>query len=342
MKFHEIADLFPMMGETDFKELVADIAAQGLLNAIITYEGKILDGRNRYLACREAGVEPAYEDYDGDDPLAYVVAQNLHRRHLTPSQRAMVVAGLADFTWGGNRSKAQICALKSRDEDADQLGVSPRSVDHASKVLRKGSPELIAAVKAGEVAVSKAAEIADLPIEKQAKYFRTAFAANDEWYTPAEYIALAREVMGCIDLDPATNELAQETVQAETFFVANDDGLAQPWSGRVWLNPPYSKGLMGQFVDKLCEEYLAGEVSEAIVLTNNFTDARWFHVLAATSTCLCLTRGRIQFYNKTGQGRSPTNGHVFFYFGKNPSEFCRLFEPKGIILKDGRSRRWVS
>jgi hypothetical protein len=99
---------------------------------------------------------------------------------------------------------------------------------------------------------------------------------GDEWYTPAGYLDAARAVMGDIpsaslrtgDLDPATCAAAQEVVRARRFFTKGDDGLAQEWRGRIWLNPPYSAALAPRFIDKLCAEYDAGRIEEAVVLVN--------------------------------------------------------------------------
>lgn len=63
-------------------------------------------------------------------------------------------------------------------------------------------------------------------------------SGNNEWYTPKEIIDAAREVMGEIDLDPASSELANKTVRAEKFYTINSDGLTKEWHGRIWLNPP--------------------------------------------------------------------------------------------------------
>lgn len=84
----------------EFERLVADIAEQGLLNPITLYQGQILDGRNRERACRAAGVEPRYVEFEGKDPAAFVLSQNLARRHLGPSERAMVAARMANLKWG--------------------------------------------------------------------------------------------------------------------------------------------------------------------------------------------------------------------------------------------------
>ena len=90
--YHPLAELFPLMEGAAFEELVADIKAHGLHNPVTLYETNILDGRNRERACEEAGVEPLYDSYDGDDPLGFVVSQNVARRHLDDSQRAMIAA----------------------------------------------------------------------------------------------------------------------------------------------------------------------------------------------------------------------------------------------------------
>jgi hypothetical protein len=70
-----------------------------------------------------------------------------------------------------------------------------------------------------------------------------ASAGSHEWYTPAKYIETARRVLGQIDLDPASSEMAQRTVRADRYFSERDDGLSQQWQGRVWLNPPYTQPL---------------------------------------------------------------------------------------------------
>ena len=83
----------------------------------------------------------------------------------------------------------------------------------------------------------------------------------------AEYVAAARDVMGGIDLDPASCEVAQATVQAGRFFSKEQDGLAQPWHGRVWLNPPFEAAVIAPFVAKLLADYQAGAVEQAVILT---------------------------------------------------------------------------
>jgi hypothetical protein len=100
LEFHPIADLFPMIEGEDFRSFVADLKAHGLREPIVLFEEKILDGRNRYLACIEAEVEPHFLPYQGTDPVAYVLSLNLKRRHLTESQCAMVAAKVANMRQG--------------------------------------------------------------------------------------------------------------------------------------------------------------------------------------------------------------------------------------------------
>ena len=88
MEYHKYANIFPMIEGSDFESLKKDIEKHGLLTSIVTYEGKILDGRNRFKACTEIGVEPRIKPYEGDSPLEYVISLNLKRRHLTKQQSA--------------------------------------------------------------------------------------------------------------------------------------------------------------------------------------------------------------------------------------------------------------
>lgn len=160
----------------------------------------------------------------------------------------------------------------------------------------------------------------------------TKWTGDPESYTPAKYIVAARQVMGAIDLDPASNDLAQQTVAAKRWFDKEDDGLSHPWKGRVFINPPYSFPTIEHFIAKLCVHCERGEVTQAILLTNNNTDTAWWHMAMKRAAAICFTAGRINFYKADGSITSPTNGQNFFYFGGNPEKFASVFKDFGLIM----------
>jgi ParB family chromosome partitioning protein len=154
---------------------------------------------------------------------------------------------------------------------------------------------------------------------------------NCEWYTPPDIVALAVEVMGEIDLDPASCAAANETVGAKVFHALADDGLLQEWHGRVWLNPPYSK--IASFVDKLIDEMASSRVTEAIMLTANSSDAEWFQAAVAWASAICLPARRIKFVSPHGLApASPPTGQAIFYFGPHVGKFAEVFAPVGRIV----------
>lgn len=104
-------------------------------------------------------------------------------------------------------------------------------------------------------------------------------SGETEWYTPPEIIEAARAVMGGIDLDPASSPQANKTVKADHYFTAQDDGLARPWFGRVFLNHPFSRRHNHDWIAKLVRECLHGHVVQAVCITWNSTDANWFKPL---------------------------------------------------------------
>jgi phage N-6-adenine-methyltransferase len=156
-------------------------------------------------------------------------------------------------------------------------------------------------------------------------------SGNDEWGTPREYVEAARKVLGRIDLDPATSPLAQETVRAARFYTKADDGLTKPWRGRVWLNPPYSSGLVEPFMAKLCQHVEAGEVTAAVTLTNNCTETKWFRPAAALARAACFPDGRVKFLNEKGQPTgAPLQGQACLYFGPDVQAFLDCFGAFGL------------
>jgi phage N-6-adenine-methyltransferase len=165
---------------------------------------------------------------------------------------------------------------------------------------------------------------------------------SNEWYTPARYIEAAREVMGGIDLDPASCELANRTVRAKRYYSKEDNGLSKEWYGRVWLNPPYGKaagiGYIGLWITKAIEASLSGEIEEAIILTTGDIDTRWFQRLLDYP--VCLSKQGVSFLEPTSDGiavkgkyHSHIFGSAFTYLGLHEQKFIEVFSQFGRIAK---------
>lgn len=178
IEWHPYADIFPWIEGEAFADFKEDIRRNGVREPIVFLGNKILDGRNRYTAARELGIEYPRVDYEGNDPLGFVISVNLKRRHLTESQRAMVATRLAKLDQGrpvedkgANLhlfSEPQAAApAVTISQAATMLNVSERSIKTARKVEQDGAPELVAAVETGIASVSAAADISTLPKPEQ-------------------------------------------------------------------------------------------------------------------------------------------------------------------------------
>lgn len=169
MDFHEYAKLFPMMQAEELQDLVKDIKSNGLIERIVLYEEKILDGRNRYLACGEAGVKPHYDYYKGDEPVSYVISKNVQRRHLNGSQKAMIATEVkpALEKEAKNRQGARTdlddnikelvpeSSKQSREHAGELFGVSGRYVSDAEKIKRE-APEYVKPIVDGDMTITQA------------------------------------------------------------------------------------------------------------------------------------------------------------------------------------------
>ena len=166
---------------------------------------------------------------------------------------------------------------------------------------------------------------------KLGENYRANSTGENEWYTPANHIEIARQVLGEIDLDPASNAEANKIVKAKKYFSEKNNGLSKRWVGRVWLNPPYSRDLMGPFVEKLIESYKSGSVPAAIMVSHNNTDTGWFHSLSNVAAAVCFPRQRIKFYRNKDIA-APVNGQVFFYLGKRADTFTKKYQEMGVVM----------
>lgn len=221
MEIHEAANLFPLDGE-NIGELADDIKKNGQQVPVEIYCGKLIDGRRRLRACEIAGVEPITKEVNPADPVAYVLSINLHRRHLTESQRAMIGAAVKEIyekeakerqKMAGqqyHKGSAKVVAhvpqpsgdepeaedresqeressgKKSRDAAGEAVGVSGRIIDQASIIMKRGVPELIAAVQGGRISVRLGEKIA----KEEQDIQREIVAAEN----PGKALRLSREV----------------------------------------------------------------------------------------------------------------------------------------------------
>jgi hypothetical protein len=231
--------------------------------------------------------------------------------------KQMAVRGERDRGKGGDRkSQSQPVTVKLRD-----LGIEPMQ---ASRWQR--------AADLSEAAFERKVERATKKSVDSGMFYQP---RTIEWWTPREYIDMACEVMGSIDLDPASCVEANKTVKAKRFFDIKADGLTQTWKGRTWLNPPYA-GLTGQFVEKLLAEKACGNVTEAIALISATTlEREWFRPL--WDAVLCFHYGRVKFTSPDieliDSQSSPMTASVFIYLGRKEKRFASVFSKVGAIVK---------
>jgi len=155
---------------------------------------------------------------------------------------------------------------------------------------------------------------------------------ENEWYTPKKYIEAAKDVMGDIDVDPASSEIANQTVGAKIYYTIQNDGLTKSWAGRVWMNPPYSQPLIVRFSETFVKKYKDGEIKEGCVLVNNATDTVWLQMMLEICNKICFIKGRIRFIDIKGEATgAPLQGQLILYFGKNIQKFNRKFSKFGIV-----------
>jgi len=162
-----------------------------------------------------------------------------------------------------------------------------------------------------------------------------------EWYTPRPYTDAARELMGGIDLDPASSERANDRVGASAIYDVTQNGLEHDWRGRVWCNPPGGKergeSRIGLFTYKLLRHYDARDVTQACLLIPATTDTA--HFQACQNHPVCLIDGRVNFdfgHPDEEKAGNNTQAHCVVYMGDQPKRFREIFGQFGPVF----STRW--
>jgi len=163
---------------------------------------------------------------------------------------------------------------------------------------------------------------------------------ENEWYTPNVYVEAARAVMGSIDIDPASSDIANQIVKATKYYTTEDDGRSQTWQGNVWMNPPYAQPLISEFCELLVRKYKAGEICQACVLVNNATETVFYQNMLRICGAVCFIKGRIKFIDEQGAGSgAPLQGQTILYFGDRINEFATIFQTFGVILYGDNAKR---
>ena len=230
---HPLSAAFPAMSEQDFQSLKDSITEIGVQNPITLFEGMVIDGWHRYTAANELGMDCPVVELGDVDPRDFVLAQNKARRHITQAQLAMATTSVYAWRPVGNpalSNSAPGAELKTTKELAVSAGVSERTIEQAKAVQTKAAPEVVEAVKAGEIGLKKAAAIAKLPKEEQAAAI----------HKPAPKTAPADEVPAYDGPDEAELRAAelQEQADQEAFnkLLLADDKLAAAYAEIKRLN----------------------------------------------------------------------------------------------------------
>lgn len=217
LAYHDVANIFPLLTGAEYDELKADIAAHGLIEPIWLHDGKIIDGRNRYRACLDTGIEPRFRTWNGHGSLIeFVVSLNLHRRHLTSGQRAALAVDLLPLLESEAKERQRTAQLgvyggkplpeifpeavrsESREAAATITNTNPRYVSDAKK-LHNEAPDLFQKVRSGDIGITEAKrELKEREREVIREHNRALVADTP----PADVIRIETTEFQTIVLDP--------------------------------------------------------------------------------------------------------------------------------------------
>jgi phage N-6-adenine-methyltransferase len=360
----EFAALIPPPSEEELRQLEANLAESGgARDALVAWASPdgavLLDGHNRHRICTRLGLPYRVEEIelaDRDAAKDWIDRNQLGRRNLDPRQMSLLRGRRYNRIKKGHgergpeKSGQNVQSFSTAETLAAEHGVDEKTIRRDGKFAEAVEALGIEReISVGEIGAPKhaileaAASLPDSPTPEQVlqavEAVKRPHVANNsgdnEWYTPAEYIDAARLAMGGIDLDPASNDAANEVVQATAYFTSDDDGLEHEWRGRVWMNPPYESRLIVPFCERLCEACDAGEVTAACVLVNNATETRWFQSVASRASAICFPAGRVRFWHPS-KVSAPLQGQAVIYIGGDVDAFRAAFAGFGVVMEATR------
>lgn len=359
----EFRMLIPPLAPEELEGLENSICAEGCRDPLVLWGNTLIDGHNRFEICTRLHIpfQTVQREFaNREKAVEWIILNQFGRRNLPAHERARLALRLKPMI----SEKAEYRMLNpmqnsaqgtTRDELAKVAGVSHDTIAKVERIEADAPAPVVQASRKGEISVNAAYQVTKLEPEQQheiaeriqhieeepaetqspkaivqdvMKKPHVSFnSGNNEWYTPAELIEAARLAMGSIDTDPASNEIAQKTVKAGTYYTAETNGLDKDWCGNVWMNPPYASDLIGKFIDKLIEE--RSNYNQAIILVNNATETEWFNKIISIASAVCFPKSRVKFYMPDGKTGAPLQGQAVIYIGDNIAAFFKAFSGIG-------------
>ena len=223
--FDPAADIFRLMNTVEYADLKRSIKQNGLREPITTQNGKIIDGRSRYKACKELGIEPNYIELNKDaSSMLFIIDKNLMRRHLSDFDKVEIAQKMSMLPIGSNQHTAG--AGRSQKVIADLLHTSPDTLQRGRKIFNKGTEALKDALREGKISVSVGAMLADLPKEKQDQIAQNEITTINQLVTGMN---TAKQTEKRVEKTKLLNELAKSNPTL--------DGV--PRSSVIYADPPW-------------------------------------------------------------------------------------------------------
>lgn len=351
----EFQSLIPPLSSDEYAQLEANILADGCREPLSLWGDTVLDGHNRLQICQEHGLDFSTVRIatvtSRSEAINWIVNNQLGRRNLTPMQISYLRGKRYEqekkqphAPSGARVEKPDNLSGFSETADrlADELKVTGRTIHRDAQFTRAvdaladaAGDDVRTSILEHDAPVTRqdvkqiAKEIKGKSKEEAARHVMEVMgsSASPEWYTPPHIIELTLRLFGEIDTDPCSNSKDTPNVPANLLYTKDDDGLAQEWRGKVYMNPPYGKKIPN-WVNAVVLKYKRGEIDGAILLLPGRIDTRWFQPLY--DYLICNIRGRLNYPQSACATPFPS---VIVYLGDNEDGFVNTFKKIGPILK---------